>query len=124
MTEIVLSLHPKWWKKIASGEKTVEIRTKNPKDVPFRAYIYETQNGGGSRKIVGEFTVNRVIRNYENYIGGNSCLTDQEIQEYGGGSAFGWLISDVKVYETPKSLRDFGFIYPPQSWRYTKGSAE
>ena len=43
MKDVLISIQPKWCAKIASGEKTVEIRKTKPKiDTPFRAYIYCT----------------------------------------------------------------------------------
>lgn len=41
---IMLSIRPKWCEKIASGEKTIEVRKTRPKlETPFRCYIYCTQ---------------------------------------------------------------------------------
>ena len=38
---VMLSIHPKWCEKIASGEKTIEVRKTRPKlETPFTAYIY------------------------------------------------------------------------------------
>ena len=43
---VMLSVRPKWYKKIASGEKTIEVRKTKPKlDTPFKCYIYCTQSG-------------------------------------------------------------------------------
>nr|DAQ50121.1 MAG TPA: hypothetical protein [Caudoviricetes sp.] len=74
---IMLSIRPKWVEKIASGEKTIEVRKTRPKlDTPFKCYIYCTLPkyphedfiatnypmpqfyGGG--KVVGEFTCDRI----------------------------------------------------------------
>lgn len=41
---VMLSISPKWCEKIASGEKTIEVRKTRPKlEPPFKCYIYETQ---------------------------------------------------------------------------------
>ena len=40
MKSILISVRPKWVEKIASGEKTIEVRKTAPKEVPFKAYIY------------------------------------------------------------------------------------
>lgn len=41
---VMLSIRPKWCEKIASGEKTIEVRKTKPKlDTPFKCYIYCTQ---------------------------------------------------------------------------------
>lgn len=65
----MLSIHPQWCEKIASGRKTIELRKFAPKEVPFKAYIYCTKipekkhrndkfNIGiwkGSGHVIGEF---------------------------------------------------------------------
>ena len=44
---VLLSIRPEWAGKIASGEKTVEIRKNRPKlTTPFRCYIYYCTNSG------------------------------------------------------------------------------
>lgn len=74
---VMLSIRPKWCEKIASGEKTIEMRKTRPKmNTPFKCYIYCTLPkyphedfiatnypmpqfyGGG--KVVGEFTCDRI----------------------------------------------------------------
>lgn len=43
---VMLSIRPKWVEKIASGEKTIEVRKTRPKlKTPFRCYIYCTIGG-------------------------------------------------------------------------------
>ena len=44
MKAIVLSVRPQWCEKIASGEKTIEVRKSAPKEVPFKAYVYVTKD--------------------------------------------------------------------------------
>ncbi|MBQ7547597.1 MAG: hypothetical protein IJT41_11610, partial [Clostridia bacterium] len=50
------------------------------------------------------------------------CLTDREIKEYLGDRSrgYGWHISDLVIYDTPRPLSDFGLKRPPQSWCYVK----
>lgn len=92
MKSVLISLHPKWWKKIRTVighdkkfkliyEKSVEVRKTRPKlDVPFRVFIYETKAIDRSRlivyvdgdepseyyrgcgKVVGEFVCDKVDR--------------------------------------------------------------
>lgn len=40
MKSVLISIKPQWCEKIASGEKTIEVRKFAPKEVPFKAYIY------------------------------------------------------------------------------------
>nr|DAF19530.1 MAG TPA: hypothetical protein [Bacteriophage sp.] len=84
MKSVLISIQPKWCEKIASGEKTIDVRKTAPQEVPFKAYIYESRNGGhrckhcnekdscysyapknvgcynGSGKVIGEFVCNSV----------------------------------------------------------------
>ena len=42
---VLISIRPKWCEKIASGEKTIEVRKTRPKmETPFKCYIYCTQS--------------------------------------------------------------------------------
>lgn len=43
MKSVLISINPKFVDKIVSGEKTIEVRKTAPKEVPFKAYIYETK---------------------------------------------------------------------------------
>lgn len=68
---------------------------------------------------------------YERYVKNDcdcDCLTDDEIIDYGNGvTLYGWHISELKIYDEPKSLKYF-YHYgvkrgskvtrPPQSWCY------
>lgn len=49
MKSVLISIRPQWCEKIASGQKTIEVRKSAPKEVPFKAYIYCT-----NQKINGE----------------------------------------------------------------------
>lgn len=133
---VMLSVRPKWCQKIASGEKTIEVRKTKPKlETPFKAYIYCTLPkyphedfiatdypmpqfyGGG--KVIGEFTCERIVP--ITYDGGRlwcptnaafspaTCLSQAEIIAYIGdkGRCYGWHISDLRIYDAPKELSEF-----------------
>lgn len=80
---VLISIRPQWCEKIASGEKTIEIRKRRPKlETPFKCYIYCTngetvrtppraycKNIDGSivykqeimnGKVIGEFVCDRI----------------------------------------------------------------
>lgn len=88
---VMLSIRPKWCEKIASGEKTIEVRKTRPKlETPFKCYIYCTSGRPdlnipisperlmqdyldtgsmkslncplGNGKVIGEFTCDRIDR--------------------------------------------------------------
>ena len=86
MKAVLISIQPKWCEKIASGEKTIEVRKTKPNlQTPFKVYIYATWNGSkkeilvkqdgllycedwrranglrrASGKVIGEFVCDRV----------------------------------------------------------------
>lgn len=125
----MLSIRPKWCEKIASGEKTVEVRKTRPKlDTPFKCYIYETQGWwerdglmefrlGG--RVIGEFTCGRIfpinvfdngsIQNWLFEHMERSCLTYEELAGYigNGETGYGWHISDLRIYDQPREFTEF-----------------
>lgn len=126
---VMLSVRPEWCEKIARGEKTVEVRKNRPKlETPFKCYIYETQGWvekddimafrpGG--RVIGEFTCDRIFPinvfdngSIQNWIFEHmerSCLTYEELAGYigNGRTGYGWHISDLKIYDKPRELREF-----------------
>lgn len=110
---VMLSVRPKWCEKIASGEKTIEVRKTRPKlETPFKAYIYCTMpdakdphnilelHGADGKirkdngKVIGEFACERIVP--ITYDGGRlwcptnaafspaTCLSQAEIIAYIG----------------------------------------
>ena len=96
---VLISIRPQWCQKIASGEKTIEVRKTKPKlETPFKCYIYCTRDkhlafmqnasgtnliacmnaetaipvGGaiGNGKVIGEFVCDCVTPLY------NVCMDD------------------------------------------------
>ena len=61
-----------------------------------------------------------------------ACLTKDELFKYLGWKKntmiadlklkwfYGWHISNLKIYDKPRELRDFGITRPPQSWCYVE----
>lgn len=136
MKAVLISVRPKWVEKIANGEKTIEVRKNRPKlETPFKVYIYCTLPkyphedfiatdypkpqfyGGG--KVIGEFTCDRIfpinvfdngsIQNWLFEHMERSCLTYEELAGYigNGETGYGWHISNLKIYDTPKELIEF-----------------
>jgi predicted transcriptional regulator len=123
---VLISIRPKWVEKIASGEKTIEVRKTRPNlPTPFKAYIYCSQGNDARRlrgswgKVIGEFTCDRIVP--ITYDGGRlwcptnaafspaTCLSQAEIIAYIGdkGRCYGWHISDLRIYDAPKCLFEF-----------------
>lgn len=121
---VMLSIRPKWCEKIVNGEKTVEVRKTRPKlQTPFKCYIYRTKgtvphiiNGkwvqmevGGT--VIGEFTCDRIyglapLNHAPDDVEQQACMTREEIVRYLKGVGYGWHISDLKIYDKPRELRE------------------
>lgn len=152
MKAVLISIRPKWCEKIISGEKTIEVRKTRPKlNPPLKCYIYKCGNG----KIIGEFLCDQIINingaeRIPSDVARPTCLEPAELHQYLGAAAgFGWHISNLKIYDTPRELDDFrrackndwwcescamyseyngtcgnGSLQirrPPQSWCYVEG---
>lgn len=150
---VLISIRPQWCEKIASGEKTIEVRKTRPKmEMPFKCYIYVTNtrpflvigdvfrgnwytefthlsgygrteadriwdvfNGG----IMGEFVCDRIdvilpanepygIYDIDDDYVFQTCLENGALWDYGNGKMlYGWHISNLKIYDTPRELGDF-----------------
>lgn len=145
---VMLSIRPKWCEKIASGEKTIEVRKTAPKEVPFKCYIYMTQGKykdlglysediyQNRMKVIGEFICDKVysiknqgnrfvVANEEqgvtNEIARQSCLDYDDMVSYlGNKDGYGWHISDLKIYDKPLLLSELGVNRPPQSYMFVE----
>lgn len=85
MKAVMISIQPKWVEKIASGEKTIEVRKTRPKiDTPFKCYIYETKGATetpwvdedghfifkGRGQVIGEFVCDKVYNYFaDDFVG-------------------------------------------------------
>lgn len=50
-----------------------------------------------------------------------TCLTENELWQYGEGKMlYGQKISELKIYDRPKDLSEFGITRAPQSWCYVE----
>lgn len=126
---VLISIRPKWCELIANGTKTVEVRKTRPKlETPFKCYIYCTQSGvalgawGKHGKVIGEFTCDRIDEydddtifsfRHEDYASWNdfgldrACMHPEDFQNYADGKwLYGWHISDLKIYDKPRELRE------------------
>jgi hypothetical protein len=150
MKSVLVSEKPIMCDKIANGKKTIIVKKKAPKEVPFKAYIYCT-NGEYSPtncgkksisdclilnrnvvngKVIGEFICDKVVKTCGWRLYGDTqqcakrttaeeafpklaCLTIDEIVKYAGSEnreVCGWHISDLKIYDKPRELSEFGKV--------------
>ena len=152
---VLISINPEGCDLILRGEKTEEVGKTKPKlETPFKVYIYCTKAPKWlkiasekweqrSGKVVGEFICGKIWEiaplshapdNFEEM----ACLDSDEIVQYLNKiHGYGWYISDLKIYDRPRPVRDFTrlratkFGYepveiqrPPQSWYYVEDFCE
>lgn len=144
MKAIMISIKPQWVSKILNKEQLVEIRKTKPKcELPCKVYIYCTMpNKQENRKphswevvwlkrVVAEFTLNKVdilerdLNDWlpkNRYDVSNDLLKDinsnqEQLWNYGQGKTlYAWHIDDLKVYDKPKELSEFGIKRTFQNW--------
>ena len=95
MKSVLIAIRPKWVAKIESGEKTIEVRKTAPQEVPFKAYIYESRNGGHRCKHCNEK---------------DSCYSyaPKNVGCYNGsGKVIGWFICD-RIEKVNAKCSDYG----------------
>lgn len=136
MKKILISIKPKWVKKILNGEKTLEIRKTAPKcELPCEVYIYCTKentkyfidnkiyNAMMKGKVVAKFTLNKVekikkhndirtsyftdsVLDYD--LLNNSWLPKKDIENYlNGKTGYAWHIDNLVPFDRPKELKEF-----------------
>lgn len=153
MKSILLSIKPKYVELIASGKKTIEVRKSAPKELPFKCYIYETKGAAetpwidedghfiykGRGQVIGEFICDKVDEYHYDYCDGvdidddtilETAIDREDINIYAKGKTlYGWHISDLKIYDKPRNLSEFGKVgfghkvplkRPPQSYMYVE----
>lgn len=97
----------------------------------------------GDGKVIGEFVCDRIdtieiidgstmtyirvnqlsqLSQYSDVcITAETCLNINQLQHYlNDKKGNGWHISDLKIYDKPKKLGEFGLTRPPQSWCYVE----
>ena len=122
VTNILLSIKPRWAEKIYAGEKTVEVRSKVPqaygkglgRDV-LNIVFYETSP---VMRITGT-AVSRGFRPMEGYgvdLTG-TCLNSSEYESYAKGrTVFGIQLEDVRRFDNPLPIAVIGYRRPPMSF--------
>ncbi len=123
MKSILMSIQPKWVKKIISGELTNLVRKFVPKcGVPFKVLMYETlgktiktkykdltafdddyrviTEREGRGQVVGEIIIDEVKKDGEHWqLYKDTVKSKRDI--------YAWHISDLKVYDKPRELNNF-----------------
>ena len=137
MKSVLVSEKPIMCDKIANGKKTIIVKKKAPQEVPFKAYIYcckgnngyewlyrVDDNGHGKAqslhgKVIGEFICDKVdghLSGWDTAFGDivdttPMCLTVEELLHYSARKPlYFWHISDLKIYDRPRALSEFGKV--------------
>ena len=121
--EIIFSFdaYPEYVKEILSGRKKYEYRKIKPKNSVDAMVIYSS---APVMKIVAEVEVEEIIEGNTDEIwektkngsGTNKKLYDEYFKNK--NIAVAYKLGEVKVYETPKKLTEFGLNHAPQSYVY------
>ena len=128
MKVVMFSINKPHTDNIIKGLKISELRTKAPKiNEPYKALIYETIKNGGCGKVIGEFIAHnedtwRICMGIPKHLMVRALVSAQEIwrySKYGEKDITEISISDLKIYDKPKGLKEFTrHNRPPQSWFY------
>lgn len=125
MKAVLMSMKPKWWEKILSGEKSLEIRKTapeggagEPEPWPLLVLVYVS----GTGEVQGQFWCNGWVRtNLLSYFVDQSCVPLHDLEEYADGKSLcGWIVKDPEKYDEPSPLAEFGLSRPPMSWQYVE----
>lgn len=106
MTEILMSIRPKWCEKILSLEKRSELRKTAPKWAPpYKVFIYLTKGGG----VIGEFICDQIDYEFADDIDEDwlkdTCVSLDEALRYANGKAlYKWRIRSLIVYQEARPL--------------------
>ena len=136
MKSVLISIQRQHTDNIKALIKKIEVRKNKPnQETPFPCFIYETKTKGGCGKVIGEFVCDKVTEYiaYKTQKGSKlcknpffyaclpiqeMCLTIEQVEDYGKGETlYGWHISDLKIYDKPKELREF------KRWNRTEENA-
>lgn len=121
MSKILFSIKPEYVKDILSGRKKYEYRKIKPKNRVDAIIIYSS---APVMKTVAEVEVEEIIVDEPNKVwektkngsGTNKKLYDEYFKNK--NIAVAYKLGEVKVYETPKKLTEFGLNHAPQSYVY------
>lgn len=138
---VLISIHPKYCRKIFDGVKSLEIRKNFPiLRPPFNCYVYETGGGG----VVGEFTcrrgrgipkirwldsIRKPLYPVDDEFLEKCCLTYEELENYmQGKEIIAWDVHCPVEYKEPRKLSEMKsregktITRAPQSWCYVEAT--
>lgn len=141
MKAVLMSVSHEAVKLIASGRKKAVVQKKCARDIclPFTLYFYEKRGQlkhkpkygytsyryDGRGVVVGECVCVCITRIESESLFGIAeiadCMTAKEFCDYlGGKTGYIFRFVDVKMYDQPIPLEEFGKRTPPQSWCFVE----
>ncbi|WP_342540474.1 ASCH domain-containing protein [Heyndrickxia sp. FSL K6-6286] len=121
MSNIILSIHPRFVEKIISGEKRYEFRKVKAKLPPEKIIIYSTSPVS---QVIGEAEVENILidtpENLWSKTSDYSGIDETFYQDYyrNKQEAIAYQLKNVTVYPEPKELKEYGINAAPQSFAY------
>ena len=121
INKIIISINPEHVDNILSGKKKYEYRKIAAKKQISSIIIYETTP---IKRIVAEAEIVDVLMFPPDELWeltkDDSGVTKTFFDSYfrKNKTAYAYKLGKITVFETPKSLKDFGLKYPPQSFIY------
>lgn len=121
MSTMLLSIKPQYAKVILRGEKKYEFRKNKPTKKVDRIIFYASSP---EKKVVGEAEIDKIIEGTPEEIwkiAKNAAgITKKFFFSYyqGKTNAVAFKLKNVKVFDTPKSLSEYGINNAPQSFIY------
>jgi predicted transcriptional regulator len=121
MSTMLLSIKPQYAKVILEGKKQYEFRKSKPKNGVDRIIFYASSP---QKQVVGEAAIDKILEGTPKEIWEiaktAAGITRKFYFSYYAGKdkAIAYKLKDVKIYETPKELSDYGVRQAPQSFVY------
>lgn len=121
MSTMLLSIKPQYAKVILEGKKQYEFRKNKPKQNVTRIIFYASSP---QKEVVGEAEIDTILEGTPTEIWEiaktAAGITKKIFFSYyqGKSKAFAYKLKNVKVYDKPKSLLDYGLTQAPQSYVY------
>lgn len=121
MSTILLSIKPQYAKVILDGKKQYEFRKSKPKQKITHIVFYASSP---QKEVVGEAEIDAILEGSPNEIwkiaktaaGITKKFFFTYYQEK--NKAYAYKLKNVKIYNEPKSLSDYGLKQAPQSYVY------
>ena len=121
MEAILLSVKPEYVEQIFAGTKRYEYRKRLPKEEVSKLVIYATNP---VKQVMGEVKLEGFLSGSPDYIWERTKeeagITRSKFRNYFKDTmkAYAFILGEITIYESPKSLNDFGVLNAPQSFVY------